>query len=40
MSRHWSRLRLHGLDPAAEAQIRAAIGWGEADGKAGVAPRW
>jgi hypothetical protein len=35
-----ARLPLRGLAPSAEARICAAIGWGEADGRAGVEPRW
>jgi hypothetical protein len=40
LARLKSRLPLRGLDPPAEARLRAAIGWGEADGMAGVARRW
>jgi hypothetical protein len=35
-----ARLPLRGLDPTAEARIRAALDWGEADGRADVEPRW
>ena len=35
-----ARVGLRGLDPAAEARIRLAIAWGEADGRAGAERRW
>lgn len=40
LARLRSWLPLRGLGPAAEATIRVAIERGEADGRAGVEPRW